>query len=80
MVSYQTWTRIAFDVAKDRGLNTTEPGGQRTLAGGRAFTDGNPNAQAILTFSTIWNERKAELQSASEHSAREIAEQEIVIR
>lgn len=79
MVEYQTWTQIAFDVAKSRGFDPAQPGGQRTLAGGRSFTRNNPNAEAIQVIADIWQDRKQELLAASEQEARGIARDEVTI-
>lgn len=64
MVSYQTWTQIAFDVAKEKGMETTQSNVQ----------------EGVSAFATIWNQRKEALSAATRSEAEDIAEQEIVVR
>lgn len=77
MVSYQEWTSIAFEVAKAKGLQTAQPGGQRTLAGGRSFSKNNPNAEAIQVFARLWNDHP--IDGMTEAEARAFARDEIQI-
>lgn len=63
MVSYQTWTSIAFEVADEKGAEY-----ENIAEGG----------QAISIFAEIWRERQVELESATRTEARDIARQEIV--
>lgn len=63
MVSYQKWTQIAFETAKQKGMKTSQS-----------------NSQDLVSVSaTIWNERKSELSSATQHEAERIAKQEIEV-
>lgn len=80
MVTYTEWTQIAFNVAKARGFDPSQPSGSRTDAGGRSFSENNANAEAVQLIAEIWNDRKDEISGASRTQAREIAKQEIVIQ
>jgi hypothetical protein len=72
MVSYETWTSIAFEVARQRGASFSTT--QSEIQSGDS-----PTAQAISVFAEIWNDRKPELQQASESEARQIAEEEVQV-
>lgn len=62
MVSYQTWTSIAFEVANEKGaqFESIEDGGE-----------------AIEVFASIWRDRKDELSRATMTEARRVANEEI---
>lgn len=63
MVSYQTWTAVAFEVAKEQGFQTTQEN----------------NANLISLAAEIWNDRKTELSEATRPEARAVAEREISV-
>lgn len=79
MVQYQTWTQIGFEVARRKGFQTTGPGNQRTLAGGRGFDGTEPQAKLIELLAEVWQDRKEELSDADRPAARQIAESEITV-
>lgn len=61
MVSYHKWTSIAFEVAKEQGMATTQ----------------SNNRELISVAADIWNDRKQQLSSATVGEARNVAEREI---
>jgi hypothetical protein len=64
MVEYRQWVSVTFEVAKSKGADTSRP----------------ENNAAILSLAAeIWQDRKNELRSMNENSARGIAEQEVVV-
>jgi len=63
MVSYQKWTQIAFEVARTKGMKSSQENSQ----------------DLISVVSQVWNRRKGELNSATVAQARQIAKQEIQI-
>jgi hypothetical protein len=67
MVSYQKWTAVCYETAKDKGASLEGPG-----------TQGN-NQALISAISDIWNDRKETLSVATEAEAKRIAEQEIIV-
>lgn len=74
MVDYQTWTRIVFEVAKQKGARFSGPTGSRTSAGGRAFERGNDAAQLTKQIAQYWNDHP-ELKRVTEAEARDRAAQ-----
>jgi len=66
MVSYQTWTSVAFEVAEEKGA--------QIKGSGSVATD------LISVAADIWNERKDELSTATRSEARQIALQEISVQ
>lgn len=79
MVSYQDWTTIAYRIARQKGFEPARPTQARLSSGGRGFGTANANAQLFEVIGDIWNDRKDELQSASESRAEAIAESEIEV-
>lgn len=71
MVSYQTMTKLAFEVAREKGAQF-EGGG----------SSGPPaNAQAIIRLvSELWQEDKQRLKSMTEAQARSRLGEEIEVR
>lgn len=65
MVSYQKWTSIVFDVAKSKGAQF------------EGISDGQPVVQLA---SEVWQERKADLNTATDAEARRIAQDEVQVR
>lgn len=63
MVSYQRWTSLVFEVAKEKGAHIDD------------ISDGS---NVVAVGAAIWRDRKAELKAASVAEAREIARSEIV--
>lgn len=68
MVSYQKWTKVAYNVAERKGADITGLGTQEN------------NQVLVSVIAEVWNERKDELDSATVAEARTIAEQEIEIK
>lgn len=64
MVSYQAWTSIVFDVAQSEGAS---------------FGNIRDGQNVVGVSSEIWNERKADLMTATESEARKIARNEIAV-
>lgn len=64
MVSYQAWTSILFDVVKTSGVEMSRETASDTVSVG----------------AEIWQDRKADLQSATRQEARRIAGEEINVR
>lgn len=64
MVSYQRWVSIVFDIAKQKG----------------AQTGPQDNAKTLSVAGSIWSDRKDELKDANQSTARDIADQEVVVR
>lgn len=63
MVTYQTWTSIAFDVASSKGMNSSQEN----------------SADLVSVVADVWNDRKDELDTATKAQARQIAQEEITI-
>lgn len=63
MVTYQKWTSVAFAVAQSKGMESSQEN----------------SADLVSLAATIWQDRKAELSTATESEARSIAVQEISI-
>jgi hypothetical protein len=61
MVSYQTWTAVAFDVAQSKGMQNSQEN----------------SANLVSLAAEIWQERKAELSTATRAEAERVAEQEL---
>lgn len=64
MVSYQAWVSTVFETAKD---------------GGAQFESIDDGGKVIDVAATVWNDRKAELKTATRSEARDIARQEISV-
>lgn len=64
MVSYQRWTSIAFEVAREKGAQ---------------FDSLSSSSDGIQVFADIWNDRKDELSAASVQEARQVAREEISV-
>jgi hypothetical protein len=67
MVSYQTWTAIAYQEAVRKGAEVEGEGTART------------NRELLAVIAEIWRDRKADLSTATRTEAREIADQEISV-
>lgn len=65
MVSYHSWVSIVFDTAKSKGAKI------------ESTEDSRP---VMSTAAEIWNDRKDELDTASESKAKQIATEEITVR
>lgn len=63
MVSYQKWTQIAFEVARSKGMVSSQENSQ----------------DLISVAADIWQERKDELSACTVANARQIAESEIAV-
>lgn len=63
MVDYATWTRIVFDVAGSLGMASSQENSQRTVS----------------TAASIWNDRRDEIEAASEQAARQLAQDEVSV-
>lgn len=68
MVSYQKWTSICFEVARQKGASLQGPGTQEQ------------NQMLVSVVASIWNQRKEDLQTATVAEARSIAQSEISVR
>lgn len=64
MVDYSTWVSIVRSEADRKGADLT------------AFEE---NSAVVSVAASIWNDRKAELQSASRRTAEEIAGDEVTV-
>lgn len=64
MVTYQTWTSIAFEVADSKGMESSQEN----------------SAELVSVVAEIWQERKADLSSATRKEAEDIAQEEITVR
>lgn len=64
MVSYQKWTQIAFEIARSKGMASSQETSQ----------------DLVSVAAEIWNERKVELSAATVAEAEEIAEEEIHVQ
>lgn len=73
MVTYQQWTAIAFDVARQRGLRTAGPGGQQALSGGRRFTGDEPQNRTMGLVASLWRTHEETIRDATHPEARAIA-------
>lgn len=67
MVSYQRWTSICYEVARQKGAQLEGPGTQ------------GENQALVSLIAEIWNERKPEISTATVAEARRIAEAEVVV-
>lgn len=65
MVSYQRWTSIVFDVARQRGAQFG------------SIEDGQP---VIRLAAEVWKDRKDEIAPVSVAEARDIALEEVEVR
>lgn len=63
MVTYQRWTSIAFEVARQQGMETTRSNSQ----------------DLVSILADVWNDRKEELSAATVQEARSIAQSEISV-
>jgi hypothetical protein len=63
MVSYQKWTAVCFDVAKSKGLETSQ----------------RASADLVSLAAEVWNDRKEELETATEAEARRVARSEVQV-
>lgn len=64
MVTYQTWTSVAFTVAESKGMETSQEN----------------NADLMSVAAEVWNDRKEELSTSTRSQAKQIAESEINIQ
>ena len=67
MVSYQKFTSICYDVAREKGANLEGTGTQST------------NQELVSIIASIWNDRNPDLSTATVSEAKTIARQEITI-
>lgn len=65
MVSYQKWTAIAFEVARSRGMQSSQENSQQLIG---------------AVVAPVWRERRDFLRTATVAEARRVAEDEIAIR
>lgn len=63
MVTYQKFTKLAFEVAQSQGMQSTREN----------------TTDLVSIVAEIWNERKAELMVATDAEARIILEQELSV-
>lgn len=63
MVTYQKFTSIAFDVAESKGMTSSQEN----------------SAELVSVVADIWQDRKDELQTATEGEAKRIAREEIQV-
>lgn len=68
MVSYQRWTSIAYEVARQKGATLEGPGTQ------------DENQALVSLIAEVWNERKDEISTSTVAEARNVARQEIEVR
>lgn len=64
MVSYQKWTAVAFEVARSKGMRSSQQNSQ----------------DLVSVLAAVWRERKDELSTATVAEAREIARSEIHVQ
>lgn len=64
MVSYQKWTSIVFEVAKEKG---------------EVIDSQKASAQTVSVGADIWRDRKDELTAATIAEAKNVARQEITV-
>lgn len=64
MVTYQKWTQVAFNVARRKGMETSQEQSQ----------------SLISVAAEVWRERKSELSAATQSEAERIADEEITVR
>lgn len=67
MVSYQRFTSICYEVARQKGASLEGEGTQQE------------NRDLVSVIADIWNDRKDELAAATIAEARKIARQEIEV-
>jgi len=65
MVDYSTWVSIVRSTSDRKGADL------------RQFEE---NSAVVSLAADVWNDRKAELQSASQTAAEEIADSEVTVR
>lgn len=65
MVTYQKWTSICYEVARQKGASLEGPGTQ------------SENQSLVSVIAEIWNDRKDDLDTATVSEARTIARQEV---
>lgn len=63
MVSYQLWTKVAFEVAGTKGMENSQENSQ----------------SLVSVAADVWNSRKAELSAATIAEAERIARAEIEV-
>lgn len=64
MVSYQKWTQIAFEVAGNAGMESSQENSR----------------DLVSVAASVWNDRKEELSAATVSEARRIAQSEIHVQ
>lgn len=64
MVSYQKWTSVAFEVARSKGMQSSQENSQ----------------DLVSVLAAVWRDRKDELSTATVAEARNIAESEIHVQ
>lgn len=64
MVSYQRWTAVAFEVARSKGMRSSQENSQALIS----------------LVADVWNRRKAELQTATIAEAQAIAREEVHVQ
>jgi len=64
MVSYQRWTAIAFDVARSKGMQSSQENSR----------------DLVSVLAAVWRDRKDELSTATLAEAERIAKEEIHVQ
>lgn len=64
MVSYQRWTAVAFEVARSKGMASSQENSQ----------------DLVSVLAAVWRDRKEELSSATVAEARQVARDEIHVQ
>lgn len=67
MVSYQRWTSICYEVARQKGASLEGSGTQ------------DENQALISLIAEVWNDRKDEISSSTVAESRRIAQAEITV-
>lgn len=67
MVSYQRWTSICYEVAREKGAQLSGEGTQQE------------NQNLVSVIAEIWNDRKETLNTATVTEAKELAQREISV-
>lgn len=67
MVSYQRWTSIGYEVARQKGATLEGAGTQEE------------NQELVSLLAEVWNDRKDEIATSTVAEARDIARREIAV-
>ena len=67
MVSYQRWTSICYEVAREKGAELDGEGTQRT------------NQNLVSVIADVWNAEKGTISTATVSEAKNIARRELTV-